>query len=223
MGYGIKVLVEGKRACFTRPEMKAERVSYDVITPSAARGIIEAVYWKPAIQWHIDRIEVLNEIRFDTFRRNELEGKLSYRDARAACERDEDLHVLASRSRQQRATLYLKDVAYVIDAHFTMTSQAGEDDTPEKHYNIALRRLRKGQHFTKPVLGCREFPAAVRLIEGGDAVLRSHYADVEEKDLGFMLYDLDFTDPASPEPRFFRAIMRHGVIDLTAPDSEVVA
>lgn len=223
MGYGIKVLVEGKRACFTRPEMKAERVSYDVITPSAARGIIEAVYWKPAIQWHIDRIEVLNEIRFDTFRRNELEGKLSYRDARAACERNESLNVLASRSRQQRATLHLKDVAYVIDAHFVMTSHAGEDDTPEKHYNIALRRLRKGQHFNKPVLGCREFPAAVRLIEDGDPLPLSHYAEVEERDFGYMLYDLDFSDPESPEPQFFRAVMRHGVIDVASARGEVVA
>lgn len=147
MGYGIKVLARGPRACFTRPEMKAERVSYDVITPSAARGLIEAVYWKPAIRWHIDRIEVLNEIRFDTFRRNELGGKLSYRNAKAAMERGEEVWTAANDDRQQRATMYLKDVAYLIDAHFTLTEQAGEDDTVEKHYNIALRRLRKGQCF----------------------------------------------------------------------------
>ena len=116
MGYGIKVLARGPRACFTRPEMKAERVSYDVITPSAARGLIEAVYWKPAIRWHIDRIEVLNEIRFDTFRRNELGGKLSYRNAKAAMERGEEVWTAANDDRQQRATMYLKDVAYLIDA-----------------------------------------------------------------------------------------------------------
>ena len=150
MGYGVRVLARGPRACFTRPEMKAERVSYDVITPSAARGLIEAVYWKPAIRWHIDRIEVLNEIRFDTFRRNELGGKLSYRNAKAAMERGEEVYEAANDDRQQRATMYLKDVAYLIDAHFTLTSQAGDDDTVEKHYNIALRRLRKGQCFNQP-------------------------------------------------------------------------
>ena len=153
MGYGITILVEGPRACFTRPEMKAERVSYDVITPSAARGIIEAIYWKPAIRWQIDSIEVLNKIRFDTFRRNEVEGKLSYRAQKDAFNKGTPIALDATSQRQQRATLYLRDVAYVIRAHFEMTSNAGLEDTPEKHYNIALRRLRKGQHFCQPVLG----------------------------------------------------------------------
>lgn len=225
MGYGIRVLVEGKRACFTRPEMKAERVSYDVITPSAARGLLEAVYWKPAIRWHIDAIDVLNEIRFDTFRRNELKGKLNYRDAKAAMDRDEPLSYVVSEgdARQQRATLYLKHVAYIISAHFSLTSRAGEGDTPEKHYNIALRRLRKGQHFNKPVLGCREFPATVSLLEEGEAVPPSFYSDVEEKDLGFMLYDLDFSNPESPQPLFYRAIMRRGHIDVASLASGVVS
>lgn len=224
MGYGIRVLVEGPRACFTRPEMKAERVSYDVITPSAARGIIEAVYWKPAIRWHIDRIEVLNEIRFDTFRRNELESKLSYRNAKAASERDEPLEISAAANRQQRATLYLRDVRYVIDAHFVLTNCAGEGDTPEKHYNIALRRLRKGQHFMQPVLGCREFPAWVTLIEDGAEPPRDgFYAATEERDLGFMLYDLDFSNPESPDPSFYRAVMRRGVIDVAAARDGVVS
>lgn len=223
MGFGIRVLVSGPRACFTRPEMKAERVSYDVITPSAARGIIEAVYWKPAIRWVVDRIEVLNEIRFDTFRRNELESKLSYRSAKEACEKDVDLRIVASEKRQQRAMTYLRDVAYVIDAHFEMTERAGEeDDGPEKHYNIALRRLKKGQHFMQPVLGCREFPARVSLIEGGD-VPPGFYREAPEKDLGFMLYDLDFANPASPEPLFYRAVMRHGVIDVASAREGVVS
>ena len=224
MGYGIRVLVEGPRACFTRPEMKAERVSYDVITPSAARGIIEAVYWKPAIRWHIDQIEVLNEIRFDTFRRNELESKLSYRNAKAACERDEPLEISATANRQQRATLYLRDVRYVIDAHFDLTDRAGEGDTPEKHYNIALRRLRKGQHFMQPVLGCREFPAWVTIIENGiEPPHDGFYAATEERDLGFMLYDLDFSNPESPNPSFYRAVMRRGVIDVAAASDGVVS
>ena len=220
MGYGIKVLAQGPRACFTRPEMKAERVSYDVITPSAARGLVEAVYWKPAIRWHIDRIEVLNEIRFDTFRRNELGGKLSYRNAKAAMERGEEVYEAANDDRQQRATMYLRDVAYLIDAHFTLTDRAGEDDTVEKHYNIALRRLRKGQCFNQPYFGCREFPASVSLVEGSDEGPESFYGGSGERDLGFMLYDIDFDH--GMEPQFFRASMRDGVIDVARAREAVV-
>lgn len=221
MGYGIRVTISGPRACFTRPEMKAERVSYDVITPSAARGILEAVYWKPAIRWHIDRIIVLNEIRFDTFRRNELESKLSYQNARAAFMRGDGVFIDAAQSRQQRATTYLKDVAYTIEAHFEMTDRAGSDDTPEKHYNIALRRLRRGQCFVQPVLGCRELPAVVKLIEGDESP-HSFYEDVPERDLGFMLYDLDFSDPEHPQPMFYRAVMRGGIIDVASAREGVV-
>lgn len=220
MGYGVKVLAQGPRACFTRPEMKAERVSYDVITPSAARGLIEAVYWKPAIRWHIDRIEVLNEIRFDTFRRNELGGKLSYRNAKAAMEHDKEVYEVANDDRQQRATMYLKDVAYLIDAHFTLTDCAGESDTVEKHYGIALRRLGKGQCFNQPYFGCREFPAYVSLVESADEKPTSFYAGSGERDLGFMLYDIDFEHDMEPE--FFRAVMRDGVIDVAGACQAVV-
>lgn len=220
MGYGIRILAKGPRACFTRPEMKSERVSYDCITPSAARGMIEAVYWKPAIRWQIDRIEVLNEIRFDTFRRNELGGKLSYRNAKAAMERDAELYAVATEDRQQRATLYLRDVAYVIDAHFELTDRAGEDDTVEKHYNIVLRRLRKGQCFNQPVFGCREFPADVTLLEDGCEPPASFYAGTGERDLGFMLYDIDFEH--AMEPMFYRAVMKDGVIDVARAREEVL-
>ena len=220
MGYGIRILARGPRACFTRPEMKSERVSYDCITPSAARGMIEAVYWKPAIRWQIDRIEVLNEIRFDTFRRNELGGKLSYRNAKAAMERDAELYAVASEDRQQRATMYLRDVAYVIDAHFDLTDRAGEEDTVEKHYNIALRRLRKGQCFNQPVFGCREFPADVMLLEEGVEAPPSFYAGSGERDLGFMLYDIDFDH--GMEPMFYRAVMEDGVIDVARAREEVL-
>ncbi len=223
MGYGIKVLVKGPRACFTRPEMKAERVSYDVITPSAARGIIEAVYWKPAIKWHIDRIQVLNQIKFDTFRRNELESKMPYKDAKAAHDKGSSVYVVASERRQQRAMLYLRDVAYVIEAHFTLTNEAGPEDAPEKHYNIALRRLRKGQHFTQPVLGLREFPAEVALIEEDAGIPLGFYEGAGEKDLGFMLYDLDFSAKGGPEPYFYRAVMHDGVIDVASSAGEVFA
>lgn len=211
MGFGIKVLISGDRACFTRPEMKTERVSYDVITPSAARGILEAVYWKPAIAWKIDSIQVVNEIRFDTFRRNELESKLSYQNAKAAYSKNVPVYVDVMADRQQRATMYLKDVAYIVTAHFEMTARAGESDTPEKHYNIALRRLRKGQCFNQPYLGCREFPATVSLVEDGS--VESYYQDIDRFDLGFMLYDIDFNN--SMEPMFYRAVMKNGVIDTS--------
>lgn len=211
MGFGIKVLISGDRACFTRPEMKTERVSYDVITPSAARGILEAVYWKPAIAWKIDSIQVVNEIRFDTFRRNELASKLSYQNAKAAYSKNVPVYVDVMVDRQQRATMYLKDVAYIVTAHFEMTARAGESDTPEKHYNIALRRLRKGQCFNQPYLGCREFPATVSLVE--DGTVESYYQDIDRFDLGFMLYDIDFKN--SMEPMFYRAVMKNGVIDTS--------
>ena len=211
MGFGIKVLISGDRACFTRPEMKTERVSYDVITPSAARGILEAVYWKPAIAWKIDSIQVVNEIRFDTFRRNELASKLSYQNAKAAYSKNVPVYVDVMADRQQRATMYLKDVAYIVTAHFEMTARAGESDTPEKHYNIALRRLRKGQCFNQPYLGCREFPATVSLV--ADASVESYYQDSDGFDLGFMLYDIDFKN--SMEPMFYRAVMKNGVIDTS--------
>lgn len=211
MGFGIKVLISGDRACFTRPEMKTERVSYDVITPSAARGILEAVYWKPAIAWKIDSIQVVNEIRFDTFRRNELASKLSYQNAKAAYSKNVPVYVDVMADRQQRATMYLKDVAYIVTAHFEMTARAGESDTPEKHYNIALRRLRRGQCFNQPYLGCREFPATVSLVEDGS--VESYYQDIDRFDLGFMLYDIDFNH--SMEPMFYRAVMKNGVIDTS--------
>lgn len=220
MGYGIRILVKGPRACFTRPEMKTERVSYDCITPSAARGLIESVYWKPAIRWHIDRITVLNEIQFDTFRRNELGGKLSYQNAKSAMTSDKELYTVASEDRQQRATMLLKDVAYVIEAHFELTDKAGEDETVAKHYSIALRRLRKGQCFNQPVFGCREFPAQVELIEEGDDVPKSFYAGTGERDLGFMLYDIDFDNEMRPQ--FFRAVMNDGTIDVASAREEVI-
>lgn len=223
MGYGIQVLIKGQRACFSRPELKSERVSYDVITPSAARGVLEAVYWKPAIRWVIDRIEVLNAIKFDTFRRNELGGKLSYRNAKAAMLSDSEFYTDASADRQQRATLYLKDVAYIVTAHFEMTSAQGENDTPEKHYNIALRRLRRGQCFNQPYLGCREFAAQVILVDENmlaDEKLKSVYADVAEHDFGFMLDDIDFD--LGMTPHFFHAVMKKGLIDVEAARKEVL-
>lgn len=215
MGYGIKVRIKGDFALFTRPEMKVERVSYDVPTPSAARGMLEAVYWKPAIVWVIDKIHVLNPIQFTNIRRNEVSDKVSTSIARSIMsgkERPFYLDVLASRQRQQRAAMVLKDVDYIIEAHFEIVpARAGQDDTPEKHYNVALRRLRKGQHYHQPCLGTREFPAIVELLED-ETLPTSHLTGTQ--DLGWMLYDMDFSNPDDIVPVFFRATMTDGVIDL---------
>lgn len=224
MGYGITVEVSGPRACFTRPELKAERVSYDVITPSAARGILEAVYWKPAIKWVIDGIEVLNEIKTATFRRNEVKSKIPYDKALDATNgkvgRKAKLRpIRPTEDRTQRQTLYLEDVRYRIHAHFEMTTKADETGTPEKHYNIALRRLRKGQCFNQPYFGCREFAVdEIRLCE--DEEHAPSFYQGKTVDLGYMLYDIDFDH--GMEPCFFRAVMVNGFIDVARSRGEVV-
>lgn len=210
MSYGIKLKVWGDYACFTRPEMKAERVSYDVITPSAARGIIEAIHWKPAIRWVIDRIHVLNEIRFENIRKNEVGTKISASNAKRAMNAGDlaGLHLLVEENRQQRATLALRNVAYGIEAHFEMTDSAG-DDTPAKHYEIFRRRAEKGQCFHRPALGLREFVADFDWV---DEVPVSALSG--RRDLGWMLYDIDFANGNTPQ--FFRAEMVDGVIDVAA-------
>lgn len=210
MGYGITVKVEGPYALFTRSEMKAERVSYDIITPSAARAILECIHFKPALRWVIDRIHVLNEIRFDNVRRNEVENVISSRNVMSAMKGTEtDLHQYAASERQQRASLLLRDVSYIIEAHFLMTEHAGSDDTPEKHYNIAMRRLRKGQCFSQPYLGCREFSSNVELVKGD--IPASYYLGIE-KDLGWMLWDIDYKNGSAPI--FYRPVMKDGIIDV---------
>ena len=212
----IKLHVWGEMACFTRPEMKVERVSYDVMTPSAARGIVEAIHWKPAIRWTIDRIHVLKPIRFQTFRRNEVGSKISARNVKTAMNRNslEGLGLDINADRQQRATIALVDVAYVIEAHFDMTDKAGNEDNPGKHVDMFTRRARKGQCFHRPALGCREFAADFELVEG--ALPKSRLPeDQANRDLGWMLYDLDFTDPKNITPYFFRAQLEGGVLDLT--------
>lgn len=210
MAYGISLKVWGDYACFSRPEMKVERVSYDIITPSAARGILEAVYWKPAIRWVIDKITVINPIKFENIRRNELLGKISPSTVKKAYLGNKEVKLYQStESIVQRASLVLKDVCYYIDAHFELTVGAGETDTKEKHYNVALRRAKKGQCFHRPYFGCREFPVNFEFAE--EKTLTSYYENTE-KDLGFMLWDIDFDNGASP--LFFRPIMKNGVIDV---------
>lgn len=215
MGYGITIRVRGEYALFTRPEMKVERVSYDIITPSSARGIIEAIYWKPAIRWIIDRIHVLREIEFTNIRRNEVSDKASTEKALQIMKgkKEKQFFLSATEKRQQRASMVLKDVDYVIQAHFELVPEkAGAEDTVEKHYNVALRRLRKGQYFTPPCLGTREFGAKVELIEDG-VIPESPLTGT--RDLGWMLFDLDFTDPKDIRPIFFRATLVNGILDLT--------
>lgn len=216
MAYGISIEVWGDYALFTRPEMKVERVSYDVITPSAARGILEAVFWKPEIKWVIDKIHVCNPIKFMNMRRNEVKSKISARNVNSVMNgKKEVLYVSRSDDIQQRASIVLKDVRYIINAHFDLIIE-NDENTDEKYYNIILRRLRKGQHFHTPYFGCREFPANVALYEGGP--VQTAYSG--EKDLGYMLYDMDFTDPNDIKPMFYKAAMQEGVIDLT--ECEVV-
>ncbi len=218
MTRGIKLHVWGDYACFTRPEMKVERVSYDVITPSAARGIIEAIHWKPAIRWIIDRIHVLKPIRFETIRTNEVGSKIPARNVETAMKKGslEELHLLVEDDRQQRATLALKDVAYVIEAHFELTERAKSDDTPGKHIDMFRRRARKGQCFHRPALGLRQFAADFALV---DEIPPSNLPeDQRNRDLGWMLYDIDFANDR--RPMFFRARLEDGVIDVARAREE---
>lgn len=208
MAFGIKLRVWGDYACFTRPEMKAERVSYDVMTPSAARGILEAIHWKPAIRWVVDRIHVLRPVRFDNVRRNELGGKLSAAVVKQAMRADDKRVVtFIEDDRQQRAAMVLRDVEYVIEAHFEMTERAGPGDNEGKHREIFRRRAEKGQCYHRPYLGCREFAACFELLEDDPP----SSALSGEKDLGWMLHDIDYSDGMTP--RFFRPVMRDGIFD----------
>lgn len=217
---GVKLHVWGDFACFTRPEMKVERVSYDVMTPSAARGILEAIHWKPAIVWVVERIHVLQPIRFQTFRRNEVGSKIPAQKAKTAMGRDtlEGLGLAVNDDRQQRATIALADVAYVIEAHFDMTTKACEDDAPAKHLEMFKRRAAKGQYFHHPCLGCREFAADFELVEGELPSSELPEAD-RDRDLGWMLYDIDFSKADKPA-MFFRARLQNGVLDLAKARAE---
>lgn len=222
MPYGIRLKIWGDRACFTRPEMKVERVSYDVITPSAARGILEAIHWKPAIRWHVDRIHVLNPIRFESLRRNEVGSKISSASIKSAMKKRSTVGLgeAVDEDRQQRAATILRDVAYVIEAHFVLTPSAGTGDSEGKHLDIFNRRARKGQCFHQPCMGVREFPAHFQLLEDADPIPVPDAALSGERDLGWMLHDIDFDHEQTP--RFFRAHMTDGTVEVPAWSSEEV-
>lgn len=206
--------VTGDFACFTRPEMKVERVSYDVITPSAARAVFEAILWKPQMRWRVTRIEVLAPIRWINLRRNEVGAVISTRNVQQAMSAGRgDLGLYVEEERQQRAGLFLRDVAYRLHAELAITPQAS--DPLAKYAEMFARRAAKGQCVNQPYLGCREFAAHFRLVED-PAAERPPIA--ESRDLGWMLHDLDFTNLADPQPRFFRAEMKDGVVAV--PDLE---
>lgn len=216
MSYGVKLLVSGDFACFTRPEMKVERVSYDMMTPSAARGILEAIHWKPAIHWVVDAIHVLKPIRFQSIRRNEVGHKAPVASINKAMNSGDigDLAILVDEDRQQRSATVLFNVEYVIEAHFELTAHAGAEDNDGKHLHTFNRRARSGQCFHQPCLGTREFPANFRLIEPREPLPP---AINETRDLGFMLYEIDHAGDRSS--LFFRARLDKGVMHVPAPGS----
>ena len=232
MNYGILLKVSGDYALFSRPEMKVERVSYDVITPSAARGILEAIYWKPQIRWIVDEITVLNPIRFTNIRRNEVSSKIPVKGGTGvnAAMKDPAVEISmdVANNRQQRASLILKDVAYLIRAHVNVVDtrmERGGVTVPEneavgKHLDMFKRRARKGQVFHQPYFGCREFPADFELIENESAIPQPHedILNQSSRDFGYMLHDIEFEQDVSTKkvknstPHFFRAEMKNGII-----------
>lgn len=208
--------VSGEFACFTRPEMKVERVSYDVITPSAARSVFDAILWKPAIRWQITLIEVINPIRWINLRRNEIGSIISNRNVQAAMAAGKgNLGLYIEEDRQQRAGLLLRDVRYRLHGRFHLTDKAGSSDSTAKFSDMFRRRAEKGQCINQPYLGCREFACDFTLINKMDDQPQALPLDL---DLGWMLYDMDYSNVASPNPMFFRAHMTQGAIVIPAPD-----
>ena len=217
----VCVEVWGEYACFTRPEMKVERVSYDVMTPSAARGLIESIYWHPGIRWVIDRIHVLAPIRFTNIRRNEVKSTVSASSVRTVMNRGHgELYLVTSQDIQQRASMLLRDVRYVIEAHFDIIPEkTSAGDNPGKFQDIVTRRIAKGQFYHQPCFGCREFPACFAPCQEIPPCPKELRV---ERDLGYMLYDMDYTDPEDIRPLFFRAVLRDGVLHVPPRNSEEV-
>ena len=216
----ISLEVWGDYACFSRPEMKVERVSYDVMTPSAARGLIEAIFWHPGLRWAIDCIQVCEPIRFTNIRRNEVKDVISARTVKTVMDQGQgDLYLATPDSIQQRAAMILKDVRYVIDAHFELTDKAAPSDNAGKFQEMTRRRIEKGQFYHQPCFGVREFPAHFQMCAERPACPDELKG---ERDLGWMLLDMDYSDPANIRPKFFRAVMRDGVIEVPPLHSEGV-
>lgn len=213
----ISLEVWGEFACFSRPEMKVERVSYDMMTPSAARGLLEAIYWHPGLRYVIDRIQVCAPIRTMNLRRNEVEATISARTARTVMERGRgELYLATPEKIQQRAALLLRDVRYVIDAHFNITDKAAPGDNPGKFQDILKRRISRGQFYHQPCFGCREFPAQFKQCTERPPCPEELRG---ERDLGYMLWDMDYSDPENITPLFFRARLVDGVLTVPTRDS----
>lgn len=208
----ISVEVWGPYACFTRPEMKAERVSYDVMTPSAARGILDAIIWHPGMRWVVDRIHVCAPIRYTNIRRNEVTEKVKAGNIKKLMATGKgESYIATSESIQQRSAMILRDVRYVIDAHFEMTEHAAEGDNPGKFQDMAKRRIEKGQFYYQPYFGTREFPVSFKAAEGKPDCPEELRG---ERDLSWMLYDMDYSNPEDIQPIFFRALLRNGVLEI---------
>lgn len=210
----LKLRARGPLACFTRPELKVERFSYPVMTPSAARGLIEAVLWKPAIAWRIERIKVLKEIKFTSFRRNEVNSKAVKPSNALITNGGAPPEYCADEDRAQRNTVALSDVDYVIEASFNMTDKAGSGDNLNKFVDMFNRRVEKGQHFHQPYFGCREFVA--------DVLPADDYPHPigETKDLGLMLWDIDFGSKGNI-PVFFAARLEQGIMEVPQTRDEL--
>ena len=207
----FKLEVFGDYALFTRPEMKVERVSYDVMTPSAARGILEAILWHPGMRWKVDRIYVISPICFSNIRRNEVSAKISGRLAKSAMQTGADgLYLCTKDCIAQRAAMVLRHVHYVIEAHFELTDKQSPTDNAGKFCEMFRRRAQNGQCYHQPCFGCREFPANFREWHGSAEEIP---ALPLTQDLGFMLYDLDYSDPENIRSQFFRAKLQNGVLD----------
>lgn len=212
----LRLRARGPLACFTRPELKVERVSYPVMTPSAARGLLEAVLWKPAIAWHVKRIRVLKEIKFTAFRRNEINSKASLPRAATIRSGGPPPLYFADEDRAQRNTVALSDADYVIEAYFTMTDKAGPDDNMTKFVEMFERRVEKGQHFHQPYFGCREFVAEILPADDAPAPIQG------DRDLGLMLWDIRFSDEGNT-PIFFPARLEDGVLEVPADPEAALA
>lgn len=218
MSYGVKVEVWGDYALFTRPELSVERVSYDVISPSAARGILESIYWHPGMKYRIDKIHVLNPIRFTNVRRNEVKSKALASSFRAVMTHGGELpSVYTSEDIQQRASMMLRDVHYVIEAHFDMTDKAQSGDNPGKFKDILMRRLRKGACYSQPYLGTRECSCNFKEWDSPEEP-QGFYSDDGHRDFGIVLYDMDYESPGSITPMYYRCVMENGVIDVAGSE-----
>lgn len=215
----VKIEVWGDYGCFARPEMKTERVSYDVMTPSAARGLLDSIYFHPGLRWKVSRIHVCAPIRFTNIRRNEVKDTISARRVKTVMENGGELYLAAPESIQQRAAMVLRDVRYVIEAHFEMTDKANPSDNPGKFQDIMRRRVEKGQFYHQPYFGNREFPAFFRPC---DRIPPCPEELKGERDLGWMLLDLDYSNPENIIPHFFRAVLRDGVLEVPSMDSQEV-